>query len=239
MIDDTKKKWPKRLPEFTSEQDRIRSDFMVYWHEVLPAKYSMVEKFNHGFPVQERCQTNIKTLEIGAGLGEHIGYENLIGQEYFAVELRKNMAKKLKLKYPSVNVVIGDAHKLPFKNDFFDRVLAVHILEHLPDLPSAIQQVHQVLKKDGNSQFCVVFPAEGGFAYRVARNISARKIFENRYKQSYDWFIKSEHINFPDEIFIELKKKFDIRKTKYFPFNIPIITINLCIGLTMTPNNFK
>lgn len=233
MTNNTQKKWPKKLPEFTPEQKKIRSEFMEYWHEVLPAKYSIVEKFNHGFPVQERDGTGLRTLEIGAGLGEHIKYENLSDQEYYAVELRENMAIKLAIKYPSVNIVIGDAQNLPFKKDYFDRVLAIHILEHLPDLPSAIQQVYRVLKKDGKSQFCAIIPVEGAFAYSFARNISARRIFENRYKQSYDWLIKSEHINLPDEIFIELKKFFNIDKIKYFPVNIPIKTINLCIGLIM------
>ncbi len=57
MINNTQKKWPKKLPEFTPEQKRIRSEFMECWHEVLPAKYGIVEKFNHGFPVQERDNT--------------------------------------------------------------------------------------------------------------------------------------------------------------------------------------
>ncbi|TAN50662.1 MAG: class I SAM-dependent methyltransferase, partial [Rhodospirillales bacterium] len=31
--------WPKTLPVLTVEQQRIRDDFMHYWHEVLPRKY--------------------------------------------------------------------------------------------------------------------------------------------------------------------------------------------------------
>ncbi len=145
------------------------------------------------------------------------------------------MAKKISIKYPAVNVVIGDAQNLPFKSDYFDRVLAIHVLEHLPDLPSAIQEVNRVMKKNVNAQFCALIPVEGSFAYSFARNISARRIFEKRFKQSYDWVIKSEHINLPDEIFIELKKFFNFRKVKYFPFNVPFKAINLCIGLIMLP----
>lgn len=236
MINNTQKKWPKKLPEFTPEQKRIRSEFMECWHEVLPAKYGILEKFNHGFPVQEKNNTpKMKTLEIGAGLGEHINYENLSDQEYFAVELRGNMAKRISIKYPAVNVVIGDAQNLPFKSDYFDRVLAIHVLEHLPDLPCAIHEVNRVLKKNRGAQFCALIPLEGSFVYSFTRNISARRIFEKRFKQSYDWVIKSEHINLPDEIFIELKKFFNVKKIKYFPFNVPLKAINLCIGIIMLP----
>ena len=236
MNNASSKKYPKQLPKFTTEQIRIRNEFIEYWHEVLPSKYSIVEKFNHGFPVQEKnISTKTKTLELGAGLGEHINYENLHDQEYFALELRSNMAKKLSAIHKNVNIIIGDAQNLPFKDNCFDRVLAIHVLEHLPNLPSAIEETNRVLKKDKKSQFCAVIPIEGSLLYSFARNISARRIFEQKFNQSYDWLIKSEHINLPNEIFSELFQFFEMKKIKYFPFNIPFKTINICIGITMLP----
>src|SRR5690349_20198224 len=43
-------KWPKTFPPLTEEQKRISDDFMKAWHEVLPQKYGVIEKFNHGYP---------------------------------------------------------------------------------------------------------------------------------------------------------------------------------------------
>jgi len=112
-------------------------------------------------------------------------------------------------------------------------VLAIHVLEHLPDLPRALDEIKRVLKPDG--AFSVLIPCEGGLAYSLARNISARRIFEKRYQQSYDWFVASEHINLPHEILVELTPRFRIEQRVFFPLLAPIVTANLVIGLTLKP----
>ena len=68
-------------------------------------------------------------------------------------------------------------------------------------------------------------------AASIARRISAQRIFTQRYKQSYDWFIKREHINSPTEILSQLDKHFTIRERSFFPFRVPVVDLNLCIGL--------
>jgi SAM-dependent methyltransferase len=124
---------------------------------------------------------------------------------------------------------------LPFEDASFDRALAIHVLEHLPDLPSAIAELRRVLKDDG--RLVVVIPCEGGVAYGLARRISAQRIFERRYKVSYDWFVKSEHINIPREIVAELTDYFEILERRYFPLRLPITAANLVIGLTLRPRS--
>ena len=144
------------------------------------------------------------------------------------------MAHILKEQFPACHVVLGDCQKqLDFPAQFFDRILAIHVLEHLPNLPETIKEVHRLLKPSGH--FMVVIPCEGGFAYRMARNISARRLFEKRFKQSYDWFIQNEHINMPAEIFDELEPYFVIRNRRFFPLRVHSIEMNLCIGLTLIP----
>src|SRR5262245_24646862 len=68
---------PKQLPPLTEAQTQISNDFMRYWHEVLPRKYSSIDQFNHGYPVRAAQSGFLRTLEIGAGLGEHLQYETL------------------------------------------------------------------------------------------------------------------------------------------------------------------
>lgn len=226
-------KWPKQLLPLTAEQIRIKDDFMKHWHEVLPRRYGLVDKFNHEYPAR-LGHRNGRVLEIGAGLGEHIEYEDLTGVDYYALEFRENMAGEIRRRFPQVNVITGDCEqRIDFPDAYFDRVLAIHVLEHLPNLPAAIREVHRLLKPDG--QFVVVIPCEGGLAYSLARKISAQRIFEARYKTSYDWFIKTEHINVPAEILAELDPYFEATNRRFFPFLVPSITLNLVIGLTLRP----
>lgn len=225
--------WPKQIPELSAEQRRIRDDFMRYWHEVLPSRYSLIERFNHNYPARN-ARAGAKTLEIGAGIGEHLAFEPYQDDNYWAIELREEMAAEIARRYPQVHTLVADCQqRIPLEDDSFDRVLAIHVLEHLPNLPAAISELHRVLKPDGS--FIAVIPCEGGLAYWMARRISAQRIFERRYGTSYKWCIRSEHINVPSEIRSELGRCFEIIHHQYFPLRIPLTTINLVIGLEMRP----
>ena len=231
-------KWPKKFPELTPDQRRISDDIMKYWHEVLPRKYGLIEKFNHTYPVSHAPKYFETTLEIGAGLAEHLKYEKLTPKQesnYTALELRANMVEGIKQKFPNINTILGDCEKrLDFRDSYFDRILAIHVLEHLTDLPSAVKEAYRLCNKN-TGIFSVVIPCEGGVAYSFARYISAQRIFEKRYMQSYKWFIEREHVNRPYEILEELNKYFKVVNKTFFPFRIPFVFGNLCIGLTLVP----
>jgi ubiquinone/menaquinone biosynthesis C-methylase UbiE len=230
--------WPKILPELTPEQQRISDDFMHYWHEVLPKRYGFVDDFNHRYVVRRAPKHFTRTLEIGAGLGEHLLYENLSAEQmsnYTALELRPNMAARIKERFPDVQTHVGDCQvRLPFSDGYFDRILAIHVLEHLPNLPAAVEEMYRLCDKT-RGVFSVVIPCEGSAAYTLARRISAQHIFEKRYKQSYRWLIEREHLNRPAEILAELQPHFEIMHRRFFPIPVPLLACNLVCGLTLRP----
>ena len=231
-------KWPKTFPPLTEEQKRISDDFMQYWHEVLPRRFPWIENFNHGYPVRHAPAGFRRTLEIGAGLGEHLEHERLTPeqeQNYYAVELRPNMTAALQARFPNIRAVTGDCQqRLDFPDNYFDRILSVHVLEHLPNLPAAIREMYRLCDKQCGV-FSAVIPCEGSPAYGLARKISAQRIFEKRYNQSYKWFIEREHINRPREILEELAPYFRIERRSFFPLRLPLVFCNLVIGLTLRP----
>jgi SAM-dependent methyltransferase len=223
--------WPKKLPELSPAQQVIRDDFMQHWLEVLPNRFGMIEQFNHRYPLRT-FRKGARSLEIGAGIGAHLRFEDLQNQEYVALELRCELAQALEKEFPLAKAVTGDCQKrIEYPDEYFNRILAIHVLEHLPDLPAALVEIKRIMRPDG--LFSVLIPCDPGFAYSIARSISARRIFEKRYKQSYDWLIKSEHINAPQEILFELKKHYTIVHQLFFPSLLPINDLNLVIGLTL------
>ena len=224
-------KWPKTFPDLSKQQQDIQEDFMKHWLEVLPKRFGIIEQFNHRFPLRT-FHNGCKTLEIGAGLGAHLQFEDLDSQEYVALDIQQNLVEALSIKFPKAKALLGDCqNRIDYPDGYFDRVLAIHVLEHLPDLPGALNEIDRLLTPDGT--FCVVIPCDPGFAYGIARNISARRIFEQRYHQSYDWVIKRMHINPPVEIFEELDLRFKIIEQFYFPLIVPIKDLNLVIGLIL------
>src|SRR5688500_18806706 len=177
------RKWPKYVPPLTPEQREISNDFMKYWHKLLPRHFSIVERFNHGYPVWHAPRNFKTTLEIGAGLGEHIIHEPLTEEQtrnYHTLELRENMSRAIKIRFPKVQAVTGDCQQRleQFPDGYFDRILAVHVLEHLPNLPAAIRESYRLCNKE-RGVFSVVIPCEGSPAYTMARRISAQRLFRS------------------------------------------------------------
>ncbi len=230
-------KWPKVLQPLTPEQRAISDDFMHHWHEVLPQRFGIIDRFNHSYAVKNAPRRFTRTLEIGAGRGEHLIYERLTPEQrrnYYSLELRANMCAAIRERFPDIQVIEGDCQqRLDFSDGFFDRILAIHVLEHLPNLPATIAEARRLCANSG--VFSVVIPCEGSPAYGLARRISAQRIFEKRYKQPYKWFIEREHLNRPAEIIGELEKVFRLERTRYFPFPIPLQFCNLVIGFNCRP----
>lgn len=232
-------KWPKVLPPLTAEQERISNEFMRAWLEELPQRYSIVERFNHGYPVAASDFPFVSTLEIGAGLGEHLRYENLTAEQlrnYTAVDLRPNIIEALQNAVPQIRALQADCQQpMEIAPDSVDRILAIHVLEHLPNLPAAIAELHRVCAKP-SGRLIVVIPCEGGLAYSLARKISAERFYRRRFGGSYKWLYSREHINLPHEIVSELDRCFAVERRSFFPLPfLPVTTLNLCIGLRLKP----
>lgn len=227
-------RWPKVLPPLSPIQQFISDDFMKRWHEVLPKRYRLIEMFNHRYPLAHLPDLERwRTLELGAGIGGHLEFEPLDRQEYHCIELRPAMADEIRRKYPSAKVTVGDCQqRLPYDDDYFDRIVTIHVLEHLANLPATVAEVFRVLKPNGI--FSVVLPCDPGILYEFARKISAERLFKSQYKLPYRWLIRREHINSPAEILSLIRQRFKIFDHSYFPFRVPVTAFNLCIGLTAT-----
>jgi SAM-dependent methyltransferase len=227
-------RWPKVVPVLTPEQERIREDFVQHWLEILPKRYNCIEQFNHRYALPRKPSVPSRTLEVGGGTGTHLDFEDLTDQEYTVLELRKDLAQQISIKHPHTRVMVGDVQeRIDAPDQWFDRVLAIHVLEHLPNLPSALKEIKRVMKSE--AFFYAVVPCEGGWAYERARNFSARRLFEKRYRCSYDWFVKSEHMNNVWEILKEVSCQFRNVERSYWPLRVPFTHLNLVIGLTCIP----
>jgi len=225
--------WPKHRPTLSPEQYAILEDWYAHWLTTALPRYGSITRFNHEYPLRS-APNRIRTLEIGAGTGEHLLYEKTAGPEYYAMELRRELADRLTARFPAVTAIIGDCeNRIDAPDHFFDRVLAVHVLEHLANLPATLREVVRVLRPGG--VFSVVIPCEGGMGYRLGRYFTSQRQFEKRYGVRYDWMISYEHVNRADEIVRELKAQFTVKDRTFYPLRVPSINLNLVMGLTLEP----
>ena len=170
-----------------------------------------------------------KVLEIGPGYEPHIKYKKLNYKEYYCLELEKNLNHKEYYinNFPDVIFKTYDGKKLNFAENFFDRIIISHTLEHIPDFENFLNEMIRVLKK--NSVISIASPCDNGFLWRLGRYLLKKTYHKLKKTPEIDWdyFMAKEHINTIFQIISVLKKNFNIQSELYLPFRIKIIDINL------------
>ena len=222
--------WPKDRAPLTEDQEAIMADWInEFLTSVKPSKFAWVSGFDHRFTARS-YRPGLRTLEIGAGTGTHLPFEP--AGDYIALEASADLADQIPRR-DGLTVVVGDCEEpLPWDEGTFDRVLAIHLLEHLYNLPAALDEVARVLRPDG--VFSVVIPCEGGLLYSAGRHVTTKRIFEKRYGLPYEWMIRYDHCNSAREVLGELRSRFRVRRSTFFPLAVPTPELNLMVGLELS-----
>lgn len=136
-------------------------------------QYNNAAKFNARIQLHAKCATNkypwplwvfdqlekkenLKILELGCGTGMlwqvngtriPLDWEITLSDfsEGMLNEARQNLqTSEVKFTYELIN-----AEQIDFSNDYFDTVIANHMLYHVPNLDRALSEIFKVLKPDG------------------------------------------------------------------------------------------
>jgi len=222
-------KWPKVPPVLSAAEEEAREKYMLLWHEQLPQKFAALERFNHGYVARLPRKQGSKTLEIGAGIGGHLEFEDVASQEYHVMEYREQFCKELEKKHPARLVSQGDIHaRQGWADGYFDRIVAIHVLEHLVDLPKALAEISRLL--DAQGVFDFVIPCEGGVAHTLGRKVTAERLFRKNFGMDFTNICKNEHVNTFREIMYLIRKQFEVTNSSYFPLKVPLHDLNLVAG---------
>lgn len=222
--------WPKSRSTLSEEQEAIAADWAKYFlGTVRTSRFDRISRFDHQFSASSATD-GLRTLEIGAGAGTHVPFEP--SGDYIALDRSDDLAPEIPRR-ERLSVVLADCEEgLPWRDNSFDRVLAIHVLEHLYNLPAATREVARVLRPDG--LFVVVIPCEGGALYSAGRHFTTKRLFEQRYGVPYDWLIRFDHCNYATEIIELLSQGFRIRRSHFFPLRLHSVNLNLVIGFELT-----
>lgn len=119
----------------------------------LHEKYSTNSQgwFNWLFEKIDFSKVN-RLLELGCGNGK-LWQENKIdlrNREIFLSDISEGMVEEVRNKLGSdFNCIVADAEKIPFKDAYFDSVIANHVLFYLNDLNQGLKEIRRVLKPNG------------------------------------------------------------------------------------------
>lgn len=130
-------------------------------YDTLASRWQLEIKFGPTHRIKrkilERIFKNIKSkflCDIGCGSGL---YSHLLQNKNFlyAVDLSSKALQLAGKDLKKTALVCADANYLPFKDNFFDGVLLLDILEHIEDDTRVIREVYRTLNKGGFVIFSV------------------------------------------------------------------------------------
>ena len=119
----------------------------------LHEKYSTNRQgwFNWLFNQIDFSRVN-RLLELGCGNGK-LWQENRIdlrNREIFLSDISEGMVEEVRNKLGSdFNCIVADAEKIPFKDSYFDTIIANHVLFYLNDLNLGLKEISRVLRPNG------------------------------------------------------------------------------------------
>lgn len=103
--------------------------------------------------------TVYRLLEIGCGNGklwESNSY-NLRNREIFLLDSSEGMIDDVRQKLGNeYNYIVANCQSIPFKNNYFDTIIANHMLFYLKDLKQGLSEITRVLKTNGTF-YCTTY----------------------------------------------------------------------------------
>lgn len=134
-----------------------------------------------------------RLLELGCGNGKMWDYLNidLRNRDFYLTDLSRGMVEdtKKRLNNVDMNYMVVDCEQIPFKDQFFDCIIANHMLFYLKNRDHGLQEIKRVLKTNGTF-YCTTY--------------SQKHMKElNNLVQEYDPRIKLSNLNLYEQFGLE------------------------------------
>lgn len=169
-----------------------------------------------------------RVLEVGAGTGVHLSTVRHKFDEYVITDLNPPMLDQVKSEPThqggKITIQREDATNLSFPDKSFDRLIATHVLEHLPQPHQVLREWYRVVKPGG--VISLVLPCDPGLAWRLGRHLGPRRKFE-KLGIDYDYWMAREHVNAITSLVSYIKYYYSSINEKWYPLRIPSIDLNL------------
>lgn len=202
-----------------TEEDYHKNYYSGFSGRLMRQNHVILEKFNFG-PTD-------KILEIGGGFHPHVNFVKNNFSEYHCIDIKtaENVKEFINKNYKNITFDYYDGKKIPFSNEYFDRIVISHCLEHILEPEKFTFEMMRVLKKGGI--ISMALPCDPGLLYRFGRFIFKMVMDKRSDDYDHDYHAACEHVNSIFNLNVILKKKFNIIKEEFYPFKLKLIDLNL------------
>jgi len=179
-----------------------------------------------------------KVLEIGAGSAPHYKFIKHSYDEYHIVETSNTVLEKYN-DNPKVKATNYDGKILPFENNYFDRIIISHCLEHIYYPEKFLFEMMKKLKTGG--VLSISLPTDPGLLFRLGRFYLKLFSIKKKYKLSskkFDYMNATEHVNSIFNLYSIIKYNYpDLAKESYLPFKVKSFDLNLFYNVHIVKKN--
>jgi SAM-dependent methyltransferase len=184
----------------------------------------------------KKYSTEKSILEAGCGIGRWVIPLSKTGYNVTGIEIESKALEVLEQNYqsPNLKLVVGDIFKMPFKNEEFDIVISLGVLEHFEEKQvqnAAIEEHKRVMRKDGI--FLVTVPHLSLLRFLVhapfvklvsfVRFLKGKKEFFTEYRYSKREFraiLESNGLEIIETVYDDLLPPFNFGLTVDYPLNV-------------------
>ncbi|WP_310531761.1 class I SAM-dependent methyltransferase [Novosphingobium sp.] len=167
-----------------------------------------------------------KVLEVGAGTMVHLQSIRHRFDSYIASDMNADLiaaAARRPLR-EGVELQRLEGGALPFADGTFDRLIATHVLEHIPEPHLALAEWVRVLKPGGT--LSLILPCDPGLAWRLGRHFGPRRRAQAA-GLDYDYYMAREHVNSIYNLRQLLRYHLPNRKEAWWPLGFASPDFNL------------
>ena len=177
-----------------------------------------------------RAGTYNRVLEVGAGSGHHFPCVKHDFRQYVMTDGNDAMLKIASEKFSRelsagiLTVEKQDATALSYPDNSFDRLIATHVLEHLPNPVEVLREWDRVVRPGGI--ISIVLPCDPGMLWRLGRHLGPRRN-ARKLGIAYDYLQAAEHINSIFNLVVFIRHHFEVVSEFWYPARIPVPDLNL------------
>ncbi len=114
--------------------------FQKYWHS---------SRFHQVLEVIRPVEGAVLDIGCHGGTFTKVILSKIGSKKIYGVDISHSAIEYARKKIPNGHFEVADAASLPYKNNFFEAVICLEVLEHVDNPTMAVSEIYRVLKKNG------------------------------------------------------------------------------------------
>ena len=196
--------WAKAYEQNNYAKPFLATKVLLNTHALLERDYGADARFEN-------------VIEVGAGSGIHFGFVRHAFEKYVMCDASQEILDTIEVPAgleDRVETRVVDATALPYDDDSLDRLIATHVLEHIPAPHNVLQEWARVVKPGG--VLSIILPCDPGLLWRFGRTLGPRKAGISA-GLPYDYYMATEHINSIQNLTTIIESLFPVKRTRWWP----------------------